>query len=158
MRGLGRFPEFEPHITLLTKVGEESIDIDKLGRAINSIGRPRVMFRSVEAGVHYFRSVYIRVEMMMGLQERLRGEEGFEVSKFPLHLSLCYVEDSDGEMREVLVEKMKREGMVVRCGEMVKVKYGPGDDWIEGFEGGEIWLMECIGLVKDWKLIERYPI
>jgi 2',3'-cyclic-nucleotide 3'-phosphodiesterase len=157
------FPEFDPHITLLTVPDRESPDLDTLRAAVQQTFQHPIPieFKSVEAGCHYFRSVYIAVQpadAILELHAGIHKALGLEAKtpKFP-HVSLCYIDDGDAQLRAELVKMMESDGRVVKVDDGVDLKYGPLEtDHIRGFEGKQIWLMDCNGPVDGWKLLETF--
>lgn len=143
----------------------------------------RIKFASVEVGAHYFRSVYVAVEPtreIVGLHEVLHGLLRVEprTPSFP-HFSLCYVADEDGEgerrrfergLREsgrvvdyVRVEESEGEGEVERRRVKLQVASGGEGDgegvvWVDGWTVAEIWLVECVGPVEEWRVLDTFPL
>jgi 2',3'-cyclic-nucleotide 3'-phosphodiesterase len=151
------YPRFEPHITLGSA---PTLEEARKGLSETRSAIP-VRFREVVAGPVFFRSVYIAVaedEKVMKLEERVRqglGRDGPPPS-YP-HLSFAYIDDSEPEERQRLLDEYLKKGIfvnekdraVVDCGEGVKV---------DGFTALEIWIAQCNGPVESWKVLEKIPL
>lgn len=69
------------------------------------------------------------------------------------------MDDADALLRDVFLERLEENGRIVRGEGSVKLRFGTEDDaWIDGFEGMEIWIIECDGPVRTWKVLEKHPL
>ncbi|KDQ60891.1 hypothetical protein JAAARDRAFT_108711, partial [Jaapia argillacea MUCL 33604] len=155
------YPPFDPHITLASLPSTTGI-----GAIMKSIPRNQpvipVSFQSVEAGDHYFRSVYAAIKpsaALSALHAYIHKSLALEpkTPKFP-HLSLFYIDDSDAEERLLLVEELSKSGVVRRNDDGgITLDPSAGKDpssQLKGFTGSEIWVAECDGPVPGWRVIE----
>jgi len=72
---------------------------------------------------------------------------------------VSYVDDADAPLRRAFVENLEKSGGIVHGDGGVKLRFSKDDDlWIEGFEGREIWIMECDGPVEGWKVLESHSL
>ncbi|KAI0707912.1 hypothetical protein C8Q76DRAFT_135194 [Earliella scabrosa] len=169
-RSPSSFPSFQPHITLAT-----SPDAAALRAALPSDQRAiPIRFKSLEVGDQYFMSVFVAVHSQPGtrletLREHLRATLGEGVVPPLAHMSLYYIDEADKEERERTAQRLRRELRVLEggSGQDSFVKLACFDDdiggeqnpeVIDGFEGEEIWLMNCDGPVLGWEVIERFPL
>ncbi|KAK0463776.1 2',3'-cyclic-nucleotide 3'-phosphodiesterase [Desarmillaria tabescens] len=158
------YPRFHPHITLLSLPADSPISVSALRDAISSIQQSLdITFKSIDIGTHFFRSVYIAVQLTPELTEihtHVHKKVGVEprTPKYP-HVSLCYITDEDaqhGERRafyQAIESKIRKEGDggSLDCGELT-------EEWISGFVASEIWIAECNGPIEDWKILDKIPL
>jgi len=155
------FPSFQPHITLAAIPTDPSA-LSALRAALPSekYSYP-VRFKSIEVGSKYFTSVFLAVHPSLALttlHAHIHNVLALEpkTPHFP-HVSLSYVDGADAPLREVFVEHLEKNGRIVREDGGVKLRFGTEDDaWIGGFEGCEIWIVECDGPVEGWKVLEKH--
>jgi 2',3'-cyclic-nucleotide 3'-phosphodiesterase len=185
------FPTFTPHVTLLTipthPADALSTTLDDLRAAvvsastnnasnsnvvtqdlipISSIPIP-IKFASLETGSHFYRSVYIVVHDETGALRTLHASvhEAMKLEprtpRFP-HLSLCYIDDADAQLREEVARNALTEGYVIVPVEgtgstsSVRLRYGPQEEeWIEGFECWDIWIVQCGSKIQEWRVLEK---
>jgi len=156
------FPKFQPHVTLTTVPSSPEAQSALRSAVPRSQPSVPVHFKSVQVGYRYFTSVFISVHNIPALDElhsnihrALQMEP--KTPMFP-HLSLCYVDDVDAEERTNYYEHLRNSGILdeneTEGG--ARLKYGDADsDWIDCYEGCEIWVAQCEGPVEDWKILER---
>jgi len=90
-----------------------------------------------------------------------------EPPAFP-HLSLYYVADGEAHVRARFLQELEREEIVrhskdgssvaLRC--VVDEESGGGsghdhDGVLEGFTGTQIWIVDCVGPVEGWKILDK---
>ncbi|KAF8163409.1 2',3'-cyclic-nucleotide 3'-phosphodiesterase [Crassisporium funariophilum] len=160
------FPKIYPHITLASLPLSAANDLDAIRASIPTLENPlSLKFASVEIGSHYYRSVYVAIRLTrevanlhMRVHDSLKLEP--QTPAFP-HLSLCYVDEADaakGERRayyDDLAQDAVRFGedcVRLNCGS------GGGEDWMDGFEAQEIWVVQCEGPVEDWPILQKIPL
>ncbi|KAI9458277.1 hypothetical protein F5148DRAFT_1151037 [Russula earlei] len=135
----------------------------------------RVRFARVLAGDHYFRSIYVALvpsRELAGLRAALAlarcrgpGRPGpDEPPAFP-HLSLYYVADGEAHVRARLLQELEREdvvrhsadglGVALRCAEGGGDGGGGGGGVLEGFTGTQMWIVDCVGPVEGWKVLDK---
>ncbi|KAK0497062.1 2',3'-cyclic-nucleotide 3'-phosphodiesterase [Armillaria luteobubalina] len=159
------YPRFDPHITLLSLPADSPISISILRDAISSIQLSAldIKFKSIDIGTHFFRSVYIAVQLTPALTEihtHVHEKVGVEprTPKYP-HLSLCYITDEDAQQGEreafyqAIEDKIRKDGdgVSLDCGELA-------EEWIGGFVASEIWITECNGPIEDWNILDKVPL
>jgi 2',3'-cyclic-nucleotide 3'-phosphodiesterase len=155
------YPEFHPHITLASFPSSSAPSLPDMRSAIpTNQGSVSVEFQSVDIGSHYFRSVYIAIKhtpSLRALHEHIHAKLGVETHTpaFP-HLSLCYVTDQDalnGE-RERFFEDLDRDQGE---NQSIGLRYGEegNNDVIHGFEGSEVWIVNCDGPVDQWTVLDK---
>lgn len=123
-----------------------------------------VRFKSVDVGDVYFRSVYVAIQQdpaIIELEQYIREKLGKDAPPpcYP-HMSFFYIDDSEAQERQRIVEHLKKDGtirpenngVVLRC-PSEDVTNGYED--VGGFEGSEIWIVECEGKVEEWKVLEK---
>ncbi|KAK2466829.1 hypothetical protein APHAL10511_001087 [Amanita phalloides] len=156
--GSGSLPKFEPHITL-AKI-PAGMPLSAVRKCIPQ-GQIQldVTFKSVEMGSHYFRSVYIAVDLspeLTTLHQKVHAalQTMPETPAFP-HISLCYVLDMDAEkgLRHQIFRSLRlkedNDGIALDCG-------GGADyeDRMTGFKADEIWVTKCEGPVETWEVVD----
>ncbi|KAK0196776.1 2',3'-cyclic-nucleotide 3'-phosphodiesterase [Armillaria mellea] len=158
------YPRFHPHITLLSLPADFPASISVLRDAISSIQLSLdIKFKSIDIGTHFFRSVYIAVQLTPALMEihtHVHKKVGVEprTPKYP-HLSLCYITDEDAQQGEreafyrAIEDKVRKDGdgVSLDCGEHT-------EEWIGGFVASEIWIAECNGPIEDWNILDKVPL
>ncbi|KAH9966841.1 hypothetical protein BC827DRAFT_1178750 [Russula dissimulans] len=89
-----------------------------------------------------------------------------EPPAFP-HLSLYYVADGEAHVRARFLQELEREEIVrhSKDGSSVALRCvvdgesgGGGDDRdgvLEGFTGTQIWIVDCVGPVEGWKILDK---
>ncbi|KAL0946789.1 hypothetical protein HGRIS_012962 [Hohenbuehelia grisea] len=158
------YPEFEPHITLASLPNNSSIPLDKLRNAIPAL-QPRfqVDFESVNVGDHFFRSVYLAIKSSSELQllhEHVHQALGVQprTPAYP-HVSLCYIteEDAAAGERDRYYHELEVQGRIRKEGETLSLNCNDREhpDWISGFEVSEVWIADCTGPVKEWKVLDK---
>jgi 2'-5' RNA ligase len=160
------YPKFLPHVTLATI---PSFDLSEIRNAIPQSQRSfPIKFSSVDVGNHYFRSVYISVELT-GELAALHKEfhENIKVPpktpSFP-HCSICYIADEDAvnEEREKFAKELRVAGKVRVDGERsvsLRCMSSAGEEvWMSSYEAKEIWVVQCEGAVEEWKVLDQIKL
>jgi 2',3'-cyclic-nucleotide 3'-phosphodiesterase len=159
--GSGSYPSFDPHITLADAI-PSTVPLQTILSAITSaLTDPSPLdakFSRLERGDHYFRSVYLVVHpspSLVAVHKHIHDALGCAPAtpKFP-HLSLAYItdaDDADRGHRAALRDALLDVGLVIESESAVKVKAAEGDEYFDGFQGGEIWVIDCSGPVETWK-------
>ncbi|KAF8798113.1 LigT-like protein [Phlegmacium glaucopus] len=161
------YPKFHPHITVATLPLSVENKLTDIEASVTTSKAPlTVKLSSVEIGSHYFRSVYIAIEPtseIMDLHGRIH-EALHAVPRTPSfpHLSLCYIDDKDATVgeREAFYKTLMDRGKIRAGGEGgVSLDCGlAGEDWMDGFEANEIWVVRCEGPVNEWAILKKLPI
>ncbi|PBK92918.1 LigT-like protein [Armillaria gallica] len=158
------YPRFDPHITLLSLPVDSPTSISVLRDAIASIQLSLdIEFKSIDIGTHFFRSVYIAVQLTPALAEihtHVHKKVGVEpkTPKYP-HMSLCYITDEDAQQGEREAFYRTIEGKTRKEGEGVSLDCGElTEEWIGGFVASEIWIAECNGPIEDWTILDKVPL
>jgi 2',3'-cyclic-nucleotide 3'-phosphodiesterase len=156
------YPHFQPHITLATIPSTTLFSI--AASSIPKVPPLPVYFQTLEIGDHFFRSIYIKTqpsEALSHLHTSIHAALGIEPKtvKFP-HISLYYIQDADARERVRMRDELGRTGYVKECSDSVKLDCGRdgSNEWIEGFEGSEVWIVDCDGPVEGWKENVRVKI
>ncbi|KAJ7034310.1 hypothetical protein C8F04DRAFT_578734 [Mycena alexandri] len=157
------FPDFDPHITLanFSLPSPPSLDVllpPKLDRVF-------ARFKSLHVGNSYLGSLSVTIEKtsdLMTLHDaidahlRLNNIEN-RGGRFP-HMSLFYLDEAVLGDRRRLPERLQRRGLVTSKREGVLLNSFPDGDppvSLSGFDGEEIWLMDCNGPVAEWKMLDK---
>jgi len=159
------FPHFEPHLTLanFSLPSPPSLDVllpPKLDRVV-------ARFKSLHVGNSYLGSLSVTVEKtsdLMTLHDaidahlKLNNIEN-RGGRFP-HMSLFYLDEAILGDRQRLPERLQRRGLVTSKREGVLLhSFLDGDHAVpvslSGFDGEEIWLMDCNGPVAEWKMLDK---
>jgi len=126
-----------------------------------------VMFKSIDVGDTYFRSVSIGTHEcpeLLALHQHITNElkklEAVEPRspRFP-HMSLYYIDDSEPDERQMIVDELLRSKRVVKEGndriilECRTDKHQAGKELL-GFDSDAIWIVNCEGPVEQWKVLE----
>ncbi|KAF9454593.1 hypothetical protein P691DRAFT_717100 [Macrolepiota fuliginosa MF-IS2] len=160
------YPAFEPHITLASVQSDTPIPLSTIRESISATQRVfQANFKSVDVGDHYFRSVYVAVhpdETLVNLHRTVHEKLGVDprTPKYP-HMSLVYVSDEDaasGERERYYEELKERTLMQTKSQESeegVELRTSADKEWIGGFGVAEIWVMECIGPVEAWVVLDK---
>ncbi|KAL0066517.1 hypothetical protein AAF712_006560 [Marasmius tenuissimus] len=161
------YPKFDPHITLASLPSSTDISISQLRESIPKDQRPlKVHSKSVDIGDHFFRSVYIAVNLSSELVElHRRVHDTLKVEPrtptFP-HISLCYITDSDaanGERQRYHEELQSTRRICKEDDGNVALNCGVDEeDWVSGFVASEIWVAECEGPVETWKILDKISL
>ncbi|KIK68151.1 hypothetical protein GYMLUDRAFT_216746 [Collybiopsis luxurians FD-317 M1] len=168
------YPDFGPHITLaaLPDGSSDTVFRNRLREIVpkNLPSGIEVSFKSIETGNHYFRSVFIAIQLtseISSLHTEIHRALNIQprTPLFP-HLSLCYIggeEDSASREKQRWKENLEESGRVrtsasggvqLNCG---SVKEGE-EEWISGFKAHEIWIVNCVGAVEEWQVLEKFPL
>jgi len=157
------YPYFEPHITLASVSSSSAPLLPDLCAVIRATGLLSVEFESIEIGSHFFRSVYVAIKTtpaLTALHEHLHTKLGLEphTPAFP-HLSLCYIDDEDGQKgeREMFSKDLESTGKVERGHHRVRLHCGESG-WMDGFSASEVWVVNCEGPVEGWTILDRVSL
>lgn len=165
----GSYPKFHPHITLASFPSQLKIPLSQIRAALSKFLTPvPVEFQSLATGPHFFRSAFLvvnRNSALSLLHDEIHTRLGIKVKtpNFP-HLSLAYIEDVDalkGE-REKYIECLVNAGRIRYEGrDRVSLNCtgqftNDGGDWISGFLADDVWIVDCDGLVENWKVLDRH--
>jgi len=163
------YPTFYPHVTLASFPSQPALTLSEIRAAMPKFQRGLpVKFKSIEIGTHFFRSIYIAIELtplLSALHEEVHAKLAIEprTPAFP-HVSLCYIDDRDalsGERDEFFRElknggKIRRTeddlGLCLNCGGSAE------EDWMGEFLVKEVWLAQCDGPVENWTILDIIPI
>lgn len=155
------YPNFEPHITLASVHSDSPVPLSTIRESVPTSQRVfQVKFESIEVGDHYFRSVYIVIQLDKVLKDLHRVvHEKLGVAprtpKYP-HMSLVYIGDEDaakGE-REMYFEELKKRNLITTAhdgSELGTVDTKP----IASFLASEIWVVKCEGPVESWEVLDK---
>ncbi|KAG6334767.1 hypothetical protein ID866_4319 [Astraeus odoratus] len=152
------YPEFHPHITLATVGSGIDLPEDILEKLTENHRPICVKFNSLTVSDHYFRSVLVTVQPtadLLALQDEIKKVLVLQqlsptAPMFP-HMSLSYIADEDAKSGErdraaqllrgtTVVLDSNQQTISLRCGEVC----------LSGFDGTEIWIVDCDGPVETW--------
>ncbi|GLB34777.1 putative cyclic phosphodiesterase-like protein [Lyophyllum shimeji] len=161
------YPSFHSHITLAS-LPLQSASPSEIRAAIPKFEHGlSVKFKSIEIGTHFFRSVYIAIELtpeLSALHDKIHAKLAIEprTPAFP-HVSLCYIADEAAREREEFFRELKDGGKIRQIQNDSNVSIncagGPGEeDWMSGFLAKEVWVAQCDGPVEDWTVLDKIPI
>ncbi|KAG2126545.1 hypothetical protein DEU56DRAFT_718645, partial [Suillus clintonianus] len=160
------YPRFDPHITLATFSCPYRPALFQL--VPMSTKKIPVQFESMEVGNNFLSSLSIVVaksKELMALHDRV-VEHLEKTNKivatnrsFP-HMSLFYLDESFKGERLQLSKQLRETGRVHEGDKTLTLNCtidGAGREFgaMKGFEGAEIWLVDCTDAVEDWKILER---
>ncbi|KAG2054197.1 hypothetical protein BDR06DRAFT_1008141 [Suillus hirtellus] len=163
------YPRFEPHITLVTfscPYRPNTFQLVPMGAKTTP-----VHFESMQVGDDFLSSLSIVVQKsseLMQLRDRIMDHlkaNNIRVlpnPSFP-HMSLFYLDESFKGERALLGKQLRETGRVhEKIGGEKKLSLncgvdgaGPAFDAMVGFEGMEIWLVDCTEGVEDWTVLDR---
>ncbi|KAF9227802.1 hypothetical protein BS17DRAFT_406098 [Gyrodon lividus] len=158
------YPTIIPHITLASIPNAElgTTEWNALLGAVPANQRSiRANFKSLVVDDHYFRSVLVdiqRTQDLVDLQSQITttlSRSGLKPNapKFP-HMSLCYIANEDASERERTAQMLRDTSIVTENQDMQSISLQCGVASLTGFDGEEIWVVKCEGLVETWK-VER---
>lgn len=172
------YPTFDPHVTLASNIPAKPLEeIRKAlchppsdtnarypeSQAPND-GKFKVKFAKLETGDKYHQSVLIRCQEtpeLLDLHVKFHKNLDIEAMtpKFP-HLSVAYIEDEDAEQgeRDRFVKELKEQGRVRESEDSVSLLCAMPDEWVDGFEAAEVWIVKCDGPVKEWEVLDRIKL
>ncbi|KAJ3540973.1 hypothetical protein NMY22_g4081 [Coprinellus aureogranulatus] len=173
------FPTFDPHVTLASSIPADK-SLEEIRKALGhspsdtnahypdsqapNDGKFKVEFAKLQTGDKYTQSVFIRCKEtpdIMDLHSSFHKNLGIEV-KTPLfpHLSVAYIEDGDAEQgeRDRFVKELKEQGRVKEAGDSVSLLCAMPDEWVDGFEAAEVWIVKCDGPVREWEVLDRIKL
>lgn len=164
-------PSFHPHITLGSF--PSSTPVDELENAIPQLSEALdIAFESLEAGDHFFRSVYIAVkhtEQLSGLHRVVHDKLNVvaKTPRFP-HLSLYYIQDEQANIRQDIVDNMMKSGRVTNMNEGAigfsttgaenDLEASGDEEHLSGFRSTEVWIVDCDGPVQGWHVLKKVPL
>ena len=167
------FPHFHPHVTLAAPlVPSSSATRDSVVLTLREaipLGQRSVpvRFARVVAGDHYFRSVFVALvpsPELVSLRVALAAAGTLHPPAFP-HLSLYYIADEEAHTRERLLQELERENLVrhaadgqevvLECGAVDGAGSRTADGALVGFTGTEIWIVDCVGPVEGWEVLDK---
>ncbi|KAG1829843.1 hypothetical protein EV424DRAFT_392773, partial [Suillus variegatus] len=163
------YPRFEPHITLVTfscPYRPNTFQLVPMGAKTTP-----VHFESMQVGDDYLNSLSIVTQKsseLMQLRDRIMDHlkaNNIRVlpnPSFP-RMSLFYLDESFKGERSLLGKQLRETGRVhEKIGGEKKLSLncgvdgaGPAFDAMVGFEGMEIWLVDCTEGVEDWSVLDR---
>ncbi|KAF9067579.1 RNA ligase/cyclic nucleotide phosphodiesterase [Rhodocollybia butyracea] len=160
------YPNFYPHITLAAPLSSSPLTLDQIRESISKYlphSPISIKFKSVDTGSVFFRSVYIVIEPsseLISLHEHIHTSLSLE-PRTPLypHLSLCYITDKDecerARWRQLLEDTGRIRNHSMAGVEMNCAVEGGKDDWLGSFVAHEIWLVNCVGPVEEWSILDK---
>ncbi|KAF8248862.1 2, 3 cyclic phosphodiesterase [Wilcoxina mikolae CBS 423.85] len=157
-----RVPSFPPHLTLTSRLPEEFSNpqqqvLDQIDIPNDEL--PDVKFASLNVGDTFFTRLTLHTEKtqsLVALAKQCRRkfvvgttEEEAELwaeEVFTPHVSLVYSAMPEGEVRDGVLEKVRRE--------VEKVGVGVGDEeGLRGWKGGRIVLVQTWKDLKEWEVV-----
>jgi len=160
------YPAFLPHITLASVRSGNELPGDLLTKFTQNRQSVRANFRSLEVSDHYFRSVLVAVETttdLLILHEEIRSALSHLSPSAPMfpHMSLSYIADEDantGERARAAHWLMKEAGVIYEDEDHQTMSLRCGERRLSGFDGEEIWLVNCEGPVEQWVVRDKKPL
>jgi len=163
------YPHFTPHITLASGL-PSSINIDNIRGCVSGRTAVHVAFKSISVGDTYFRSVYLNIHKSAELSalhqcinnelKKLNNVETLSPC-FP-HMSLYYIDDSEAGERQLVAGELLSSGRIVGDGGDKITCFTDtdpvGHHTLCGFDGDEIWIVNCKGLVDQWEILEKFVL
>lgn len=156
------YPAFLPHITLASVRSGSELPADLLTKFTEIRRSVRANFRSLEVSDHYFRSVLVAVETttdLLALHEEIRSALSHLSPSAPMfpHMSLSYIADEDANTgeRARAAQLMKEAGVVYEDEGHQTMSLRCGEACLSGFDGEEIWLVNCEGPVEQWVVCDK---
>ncbi|KAG2155168.1 uncharacterized protein EDB93DRAFT_1072374, partial [Suillus bovinus] len=163
------YPRFDPHVTLVTFSCPHRPNIFQLV-PMGAKTTP-VHFESMEVGDDFLSSLSVVVKKsseIMQLRDRIMDHlkanniRATSTPSFP-HMALFYLDESFKGERLLLSKQLRETGRVHEQtgGEKKFTLNCTVDgaaaefDAIGGFEGMEIWLVDCTEGVEDWTVLDR---
>jgi len=130
-----------------------------------------VTFKSIEVGDTYFRSVYIAIHEspeLSALHQRITSQLKNLCCVEPRspcfpHMSLYYIDDSEPDERQMVADQLLSSGRVIKDGkdritlDCFSDNHRVGHK-LFGFDGGEIWVVNCQGPVEEWEVLEKVAL
>jgi 2',3'-cyclic-nucleotide 3'-phosphodiesterase len=150
------YPHFYPHITLASTASSTPLNSVVSSIPGDILAIP-VTFQSLKVGDNFFRSVYVSIHLspeLSALQSSIYAASSVFERKTPSfpHMSIFYIEDDEAEERTRMARGLELNGLV-RTGEgCVELKFGADgeEERVHGFQGKEIWIVDCDGPVVGW--------
>lgn len=124
-----------------------------------------VHFESMRVGDNYLASMSITVSKSEGLMRlhddvltHLKDVKGIETKsrRFP-HMSLFYMDESVRGERNWFARELLETGRIMQGSTEVVLNCPLGSELrpMSGFDGAEIWLVDCTGSVAGWEVLEK---
>lgn len=155
------YPPFTPHITLASL---PNIPDKPLGDILPQSQKPiQAHFERLVSSRVYFRSAYIGIALSPNLSQlhaHVHEQLGIEpkTQAFP-HLSLVYIDDEDKEERERYAQELKRQGWIKDLSDdEIEVRDAEKGVGLKSVEITEVWTVECVGPIQDWKVLEKHSL
>jgi hypothetical protein len=156
------FPHFEPHISLANFSLPHPPSLDAL--LPSNLEPATAKFKSLHVGDKFLSSLSVTVEKTNGMM-KLHDAVGAHLKRhnietrsgrFP-HMSLFYLDEATPGERQLLTEKLRKRGLVTntRDGILLHSAIDGAPVSLPGFDGQEIWLVDCTGQVAEWKVLDR---
>ena len=169
-RSPSSYPQFAPHITLVSRI-PSSVDIATI---VNCIPESQtsfpVVFKSIEIGNVYFRSVYVDLHtspelsaLHQHIQSAVKNLEGAEPRSpsFP-HMSIYYIDDLDKHEREMAADALFSSGRAIQNQDNVALICSGADTHpaatLTGFDAEAIWIVKSEGPVEEWKVLKKITL
>jgi 2',3'-cyclic-nucleotide 3'-phosphodiesterase len=160
------YPHFDPHITLASGL-PSSISITSVLACIPEQAALPVVFKSIDVGQTYYRSVFVAIATspeLSALHQHINSELkklGAEPrsARFP-HMSLYYVSDSEPDERQTVVDELLNSKRIVKDGrdgitlDCFTDNQSVGHK-LSGFDGEQIWIVDCEGPVGQWEVLKK---
>jgi 2',3'-cyclic-nucleotide 3'-phosphodiesterase len=152
----GSYPHFFPHITLASTASSTPLD-SVMSSIPSDLSAIPVTFETLKVEDNFFRSVYLPVRLtpeLFALQSSIYAASSVFIRKTPSfpHMSLFYIEDTEAEERTRMARELELSAHVRTGNGCVELKFSAdgAEEWINGFLGKEIWIVECDGPVERW--------
>lgn len=165
------YPHFAPHITLASGI-PSSIDIAAIVDCVpeEQTSFP-VIFKSIEIGDVYFRSVYVDIHtstelsaLHQHIHNALTNMEGVKPKSpcFP-HMSIYYIDDSEKHERQIVADGLFSSGRAIKNQENVTLKCSGADTppaTLAGFDAEAIWVVtgKSGGPVEKWEVLKKITL
>jgi hypothetical protein len=135
-------PLFAPHLTLLSRVGNETLGVVAAQAVASSSGTVKLDCRHAEGTDVYFRNLYLRVSSDAAVQAihvraAAAAEQSAEAAFLP-HLSLFYGHLGDSERTDAMHEVERELPLVLRA------------------DAVELWSVQ--GPVESWRKLARFAV
>lgn len=150
------YPHFQPHITLASVARSTPLKAVTAAIPTDQFAIP-VKFEALKTSDTFFRSVLVSIQhhpALSALHDTIYNNLGVKANTvmFP-HMSLFYIDDSEREERKRLADALKHDGKVKNVADGVALKCQ--NEWFDGFDGVEIWIVDSDAPVEKWKVLEK---